>query len=312
MSLLQHICGDRFYSCLNESLVEVVSWNLTHIQYYGVLAYNIKFSFSRPGEVTSSWPSPSPQPSPDSLSKPEHQSSSFHGEHIWQNHSDVNHNNSVNTPITSPSPVPTHGWVIQSPTSSPGTYFGRNESGTPFMNGYDSLPSPQMSSSVESLGNGGFFGPQYCSPTVHDDWSHMNDSENTRRGDLIEHGGPLDYSRVSPAHPPVGLVCLSGSWPQNGQMGKDCEKRDVETQRPKNGYCSSWKGSELADYASMPIPFQRSISCKSDDDSWIGRGKESLTGSSYPKQNPSSELHMRIDQCYEQLRYLEKERRKVG
>ena len=177
------------------------------------------------------------------------------------------------------------------------------------MNGYDSLPSPQMSSSVESLGNGGFFGPQYCSPTVHDDWTPLSDPENTRRGDVMEHGGSFDYSRVSQAHQPVGLVCLSGSWPQNGQMGKDCEKSDVETQRPKNGYCSSWKGT---DYPSMPIPFQRSISCKSDDDSWIGRGKESLTGSSYPKQNPSSELHMRIDQCYEQLRHLEKERRKVG
>ncbi len=270
------------------------------------------FSFSRPGEVASSWLSPSPQPSPDSVSKPEQQRSSFHGENIWQNLADVNHNNSVNTPITSPSPVPARGWVIQSPTSSPGTYFGRNENGTPFMNGYDSLPSPQMSSSVESLGNGGFFGPQYCSPTVHDDWTHMSDSENTRRGELVEHGGSFDYSRVSPAHPPVGLVCLSGSWPQNGQMDKEYEKVDVETQRPKNGYCSSWKGSELADYHAKSIPFQRSISSKSDDDSWIGRGKESLMGSLYPKQNPSSELHVRIDQCYEQLRYLEKERRKVG
>ena len=262
-------------------------------------------------EAPSSWLSPSPQPSPDQISKAEQQSSSFHGEHIWQNNADVNHNNSVNTPITSPSPVPTHAsWVIQSPTSSPGTYLGRSENGTPYMNGYDSLPSPQMSSSVESLGNGGFFGPQYCSPTIHDDWTHSNDSENSRRPEYVEHVGSFDYSRVSPAHAPVNLVCLNGSWPQNGQAVKEYENNEVETQIVQNGY--SWKGKERADYQAKPIPFQRSTSCKSDDDSWIGRGKESLTSSSCPKQNPSTELHLRIDQCYEQLRYLEKERRKVG
>ena len=214
--------------------------------------------------------------------------------------------------MTSPSPVPSHSWVIQSPRSSPGTYLGRSENGTPFMNGYDNLHSPQMSSSVESLGNGGFFGPQYCSPTIHDDWMHLSDSENTRRSELVEHVGSFDYNSVSTAHPSVGLVCLSGSWPQNGQTGKEYEKSEVETPMPKNGYCRSWKESDIAEYQAKPIPFQRSISCKSDDDSWIGRGKESLSGSSYPKQNPSSELHFRIDQCYEQLRCLEKERRKVG
>ena len=229
----------------------------------------------------------------------------------------MNHNKSVNTPSTSPSPVPgPHGWVIQSPMPSPGTYLGRSENGTAFMNGYDSLPSPQMSSSVESLGNGGFFAPQYCSPTVHDaDWTQMSDPDGTRRGDHIEHAGSFDYTGVSPVHAAVGLVCLSGSWPQNGQVGKDYspnEKGEVDVPRPKNGYCNSWKGSDMTDYHSRPIPFQRSVSCKSDDDSWIGRGKETLTGSSYAKQNPCNELHLRIDQCYEQLRYLEKERRKVG
>ena len=269
------------------------------------------FCIYRPGDVHSSWLSPSPQPSPDPISKPEQQSSSFHGEHIWQNNADVNHNNSVNTPITSPSPVPAHAcWVIQSPTSSPGAYLGRSENGTPYVNGYDSLPSPQMSSSVESLGNGGFFGPQYCSPIVHDDWTHSSDTENSRRLELVEHVGSFEYNRVPPAHAPVNLVCLSGSWPQNGQTPKEYEKTEVETRNVKNGY--SWKGNEHVDYQAKPIPFQRSVSCKSDDDSWIGRGKESLTSSSYPKQNPSTELHLRIDQCYEQLRYLEKERRKVG
>lgn len=195
-----------------------------------------------------------------------------------------------------------HGWAIQSPTTS-----RISHNGVSFIDGYENLSSPQMSSSVDSLGNGGFFCSQYCS--AREEWVHSSDSEGLRCG---EHVGSLEYHRESPFHQPLNLVSLSGSWPQNGQMGNECAFTEIATQSPQNGYCNSWKGGDFNDYQVRNMVFQRSISCKSDDDSWIGHGKESLTGSPYPKKSTCNELHLRIDQCYEQLRCLEKERRMVS
>lgn len=266
-------------------------------------------------DVSSPWLSPSPYPSPDcGIDADSQLSSSIPGEHIWHN-SDVNHNTAMTTSISAPGSV-SRGWSTQSPISPHGTYLARGgETGTTaLLNGYDNLPSPQMSSSVESLGNGSqYYGSQYCSPALPDEWGHQSDSETSHCGDVNEHG-LFDYSRASPVHAPVGLICLSGSWPQKGPTCKPeysaSAKAEVDGQL-KNGYCNSWKGGEFVEFQGGARQYRRSISSKSDDDSWIGRGKESLASPSHARQIPSNELHVRVDVCYEQLRYLEKERHKV-
>lgn len=266
--------------------------------------------------IGGSWLCPSPHLSPDCGPDSDAQlSSPIPGEHIWHN-SDVNHNTPMSTPISAPGSV-SRGWSTPSPISPHGTYLTRSGEActTALVNGYQNLPSPQMSSSVESLGNGSqFYGSQYCSPALPDEWGQQSDSETSHCGEVNEHG-LFDYGRASPVHAPVGLVCLSGSWPQKGptcnpEYSPSGAKAEVDGQL-KNGYCNSWKGGEFVEFQGGARQYRRSISSKSDDDSWIGRGKESLASPSHARQVPSNELHVRVDVFYEQLRYLEKERHKV-